>query len=262
MADHTFSSFPKEISLCLSGGGARGAYHLGAISVLEQNNIAIKAISGTSIGALIGASLASGKSADEIFEIFCSKEMRRVFRFTFSFSHIFDIDADAQILKKLLDVDSFEALCIPLSVAVFDVRKEELHHINAGSELKKIVLASCALVPVFKAVEHNDMLLVDGGLVDNFPVEQLLKYPYPIIGINLYPSSKSVPRSLFGWIKKVIYLSWQTPNQNKKALCHNYISSQDLHSLATLSLGDMKRAFLLGKEAMQQQLLEDEEQTL
>lgn len=251
MEDHTF---PREVSLCLSGGGARGAYHLGVISVLEEHSIAIKAISGTSIGALIGASLASGKSADEIFEIFCSREMRKIFSFAFAFSHIFDIDTNAIILEKLLSVDSFEALSIPLSVAVFDVKKEELQHINAGDSLKKIVLASCALVPVFKAVEHNGMLLVDGGLVDNFPVEQLQKYPYPIVGVNLYPSSPSLPKSLYGWIKKVIYLSWQTPNQNKKELCHSYISSQNLHTLATLSLGDMKKAYAFGREEMQRVL--------
>jgi len=251
MENHTF---PAEVSLCLSGGGARGAYHLGVISVLEENSIAIRAISGTSIGALIGASLASGKNAKEIFEIFCSKEMRKIFRFSFTFSHIFTIDFQAEILNKLINKESFEALNTPLSVAVFDVKKEELHHINAGADLKKYVLASCALVPVFQAVKHKEMLLVDGGLVDNFPVEQLLKFPYPILGINLYPSSPNIPNSLFAWIKKIIYLSWQTPNNNKKELCYSYISSQNLHTIATLSLKDMDRAFTLGREEMQRVL--------
>lgn len=247
MADHTF---PREVTLCLSGGGARGAYHLGVISVLEENGITIKAISGTSIGSLIGAALACGKSSKEIFEIFCSKEMRKIFRFSLHFSHLFSINAEAEILKRLITQESFEALNIPLSIAVFDVVKEELHHINTGDELKKFVLASCALVPVFKAVQHEDMLLVDGGLVDNFPLEQLLDYPYPIIGVNLYPHSPHIPNSLIGWIKKVIYLSWQTPNANKQKLCHSYISSQALHSLSTLSFRDMQKGYLLGREEM------------
>jgi len=73
------SQFPQEISLCLSGGAGRGAYHLGVISILQENNINIKAISGTSIGALIGASLACGKSAEYIFEVIQSKEFHSVF---------------------------------------------------------------------------------------------------------------------------------------------------------------------------------------
>ncbi len=247
MADHTF---PREVTLCLSGGGARGAYHLGVISVLEENAIIIKAISGTSIGALIGAALASGRSSQEIFEIFCSKEMRSIFRLSARFSHLFSINTEADILKRLITQESFEALSIPLSIAVFDVKKEELHHINRGNELKKFVLASCALVPLFAALKHEDMLLVDGGLVDNFPLEQLLSFPYPIVGVNLYPKSPRIPNSLIGWIKKVIYLSWQMPNANKQKLCHSYISSQNLHSLATFSFKDMQRAYEMGREEM------------
>ena len=63
------NEFPSEVSLCLSGGAARGAFHLGVLSVLEENNVQIKAISGSSVGALIGGSLACGKNSKEIFDI-------------------------------------------------------------------------------------------------------------------------------------------------------------------------------------------------
>ena len=61
--------FPREISLCLSGGAAKGAYHLGVIDILEKNDIKIKAISGASIGAIVGASIVSGQKAKEVLEV-------------------------------------------------------------------------------------------------------------------------------------------------------------------------------------------------
>ena len=245
------NQFPREIALCLSGGAARGAYQLGVISVLEENNIQIKAISGTSIGALIGASVACGKSAKEIFEVIKSKEFRSVFKYRFFKSYVFELNHSAEVINKIIDITAFSELCIALNVCVCDVVKESALYVDDSDDLKEIVLASCSIAPLFKPVVYKGKTLVDGGIVDNFPVEQLQKYGLPIIGVNLYPKMKHVPSSLFSWLKWVVRTAWQSRYHQKEKLCDFYVSNEQLNSVKVFSFKDLDRAYSLGKVDMQ-----------
>jgi NTE family protein len=246
--------FPREVSLCLSGGGARGAFHLGAISVLEENGIKIKAISGTSIGALIGASLACGKTSKEIYDVLKSQEFRNIFQIQLRKTHLLKLNAEAEIINQLIDKNSFEELTTPLSISVCDMTSEQVIHYNAGENFRALVLASCSIVPLFQPVLLDDMLLVDGGVIDNFPVEQLNKYDYPILGVNLYPRFSIKPNSLFGWLKKVIYVAWQVHNTQKEDLCDIYLCSSEISQLSAFSFKDIQKAYELGRNEMKKRV--------
>lgn len=243
--------FPREIALCLSGGAGRGAYHLGVVSVLQENGIKIKAISGTSIGALIGASLASGKRAQEIFKILQSKEFKKAFKLTLGRGYIFRIDLHAPVMDKLLDKSSFEALEIPLNIAVTNVLSADVEYYSEGENLRELVLASCSIAPLFQPISLGEKLFVDGGLIDNFPVEQLQKYGLPIVGLNLYPYRSKTSNSMLGWLKKNIYLAWQSTNLQKKKLCDIYMCNPKLYELSVFSFKDINKAYTLGREEMQ-----------
>lgn len=248
------NKFPREISLCLSGGAARGAYHLGVVSVLQENKIEIKAISGTSIGALIGASLACGKKAQEIFEILKSKEFKKAFKLSLGKGYLFRINLDAPVIEKLLDKNSFEELEIPLSAAVTNVLSADVEYYQSGNNLRELVLASCSISPLFKPISLDGKLFVDGGLIDNFPVEQLKKYKMPILGINLYPFIKNRPDSIFKWLKKNIFIAWQYNNLQKSRLCDIYLSNSQVNQLATFSFKDIDKAYKLGQIDMKELL--------
>ena len=244
------NKFPREISLCLSGGAAKGAFHLGVIDVLEEFGVSIKAISGTSIGALIGASLASGKSSKEILEILKSKEFRSVFKLRFNKGYIYSIDLANPIIKKLVNASSFEALKIPFELAITDIDNAQAVYVSSGERLHEYILASCAIAPLVGPNEIDGTLYADGGLSDNFPVELLKKYPYKILGVNLYPHISSRPASIFGWIKKVIFVAWQAPSLAKRNKCDYYISSDQLSQINMFSFKDIDKAYKMGKEAM------------
>ncbi len=248
------NQFPTEISLCLSGGAGRGAYHLGVISVLEENGIKIKAVSGTSIGALIGASLACGKSAAYIFEVMQSKEFRSVFQLSLGHGYLFKLNVNATVVNKLIDKESFEALDIPLHVTACDVKNESPIYYDSGKVFKEAVLASCSVAPLFSPVHVKDTLVVDGGLVDNFPVEQLQQYEYPIIGINLFPKHKEVPKTILGWLKKNIHIAWQSKYTAKKELCDIYLCSEKLLNIKVFSFKNIDKAYILGREDMEEVL--------
>jgi len=243
--------FPREVSLCLSGGAARGAYHLGIVSVLQENNITIKAISGTSVGALIGAALACGKNAASIFEVIRSKEFRSVFKLSLGHGYIFKLDYNAAVIKKLIDKESFEELAVPLHVAACDVKNETAIYYNKGEVFKEAVLASCSVAPLFAPVHVEERLVVDGGLVDNFPVEQLQQYDYPVIGINLFPKHKKVPKSILGWIQKSIHTAWQSKYLPKKELCDLYLCNEKLLDIKVFSFKDIDKAYAIGREEME-----------
>lgn len=247
MEDH---QFPREIALCLSGGVARGAFHLGAISVLEEAGIEIKAISGTSIGALIGASLGCGRSAQEIFEVIKSKEFKTVFKYHFFKGYLFELDQHAKVVEKLVDVTAFEKLSTPLSVCVCNVEDESALYFNRGESLKDVVLASCSLSPLFKPVEYKNRLLIDGGVVDNFPVEQLQQYDYPVVGVNLYPKIRKIPTSIFGWLKWLVHTGWQSRYHQKADLCDFYLCSLELNNIRAFSFKDLDKAYALGQKEM------------
>ncbi|MDQ7066696.1 MAG: patatin-like phospholipase family protein [Sulfurimonas sp.] len=249
------NKFPREISLCLSGGAAKGAFHLGCISILEEHNIEIKAISGTSIGALIGASIASGKSAKEILEIFKSKEFKSIFKFTFTKSYLYKIDMQSPVLEELVNKHSFEELKIPLVITVTNIDNAKCEYLSRGTKLHEYILASCAISPIVEPKEIEGNLYVDGGVTDNFPVEVLQKYPYKILGINLYPFNKKRPSSLIGWIKKIIFIAWHAPNLAKKQACDFYVSSDKLNDISLFSFKNLDKSYELGRNEMKSHIM-------
>jgi len=244
------NQFPREISLCLSGGAAKGAFHLGVISILQQQGIKIKAVSGTSIGALIGASLASGKSAETILEVIKSKAFKKIFKLHLGKGYLYKVDMDNPLIKTLLNVSTFEELQIPFELALTNIDTAEVVYKNSGAQLHEYVLASCSIVPIIGPQEIGLSLYTDGGLIDNFPVERLKKYPYKILGINLHPHISHRPTSILGWIKQVVYITWQAPNLAKRKECDYYISSDLLQDINMFSFNDIDKAYALGQTEM------------
>ncbi|MBD3825025.1 MAG: patatin-like phospholipase family protein [Epsilonproteobacteria bacterium] len=245
------SAFPKEIALCLGGGAARGAFHLGVVDVLEEHGVAIKAISGSSIGAVIGAALACEMSAKEILEIFKSREFKKAIKFNLWHGTLFRIEMEAPIIQKLVYAKSFEELKIPLSVSMLNAKTLQMHYENSG-ELRSKLLASSALTPLFNPIEINGELYVDGGFVDNLPIEQLSGCGYPVLAINLYPNSQRIPRTFWRWLKRNLFMVWHTRALYKEAACEYYLTNPELGRLKTFSFADIDRAFALGQESMRE----------
>ena len=93
----------NNLALALGGGAARGAFHLGVLDFCEQHNIVIQAYSGSSIGAIVSASHASGVTAREQLKIFSSKEMRQTLKFNYFRNGLLRIDASNKIIKELTE---------------------------------------------------------------------------------------------------------------------------------------------------------------
>ncbi len=162
----------KQVSLVLSGGGIKGVAHLGLLAALQDYNITVSAISGTSAGALVGALYASGKSVDTILEFFKSYTIFQPFNFSLKKPGVFKSSRYKNILAANLP-ETFEELNIPLFICASNLNTGLPEYFSKG-ELILPTLASCAVPLLFTPVEYNGQSYTDGGVTDNFPVDPLM----------------------------------------------------------------------------------------
>lgn len=247
------------MTLALSGGAARGAFHLGAIDTLQRHGIGIKAISGTSIGAIVGAGIAAGKQPEELLDIFTSRAFRKIFHLNLFGEGLFKVNRQAGILREIAPIPRLEEHPIPLYVTTVESGEGRLRRFNSG-ETVPILLASAAIYPLFEPVAYRGEKLLDGGIYDNLPVEPLLAYPYSLIGINLHPNTPVVPKGIKKMLTRSLFLSWHASIRNQIDQCDLYLSPETLNSLKVFGFRDLRRAYMLGQESMAQLLPADPSQ--
>lgn len=182
-----------KIGLALGGGFARGMSHIGILKVLEEENIPIDFIAGTSVGAIIGAAYCKGLSVKEMEEIACLVRFKDFARWTLSRFGMCSNDRMAGFLHKLLNhTRTFEELKIPLAVTATDFVTGEAVVFKSGP-LIDAVRASCAYPGMFLPVNINGRLLVDG----------LLGYSVPATPVRKMGADKVIAVHLSGhWVQK------------------------------------------------------------
>ena len=168
------------LGVVLSGGSVRGAAHVGFLQRLKELGYKPDIISGSSAGAMVGAFYAAGKSTEEIMDFFTNTSLFRYNSINPLTPGIFDTAKYESIFKDFLP-PRFEDLETPLIIATTNIEKGDPQYFSSG-DLYKPLLASCAIPVVFAPVEIEGCLYVDGGVLDNFPVEQLIGKCEKIIG--------------------------------------------------------------------------------
>ncbi|WP_373070367.1 patatin-like phospholipase family protein [Sulfurimonas sp.] len=236
----------REIVLALSGGGARGAFHLGVLQYLDDHNIKVKAICATSIGAIIAASYASGVSPKEQLEIFKQKSTKKIFSFAWFKESLFKVDMDSKSIEQLIKKEKIEELNIPVYITALDLQSAEEICFDRG-DLKTICRASSALVPVFKPVDYSGRVLVDGGFFNHMPYEPLKKYSQPLVGVNLNPIVKKPSRKkLMSYLKKVIAIRLFITAFSQKDEYDYYISDDEIINYSIFSFKNFDKLFEMG----------------
>ena len=161
------------IGIALGGGFARGIAHIGVLKVLEQEGIPIRAVAGTSVGALIGAAYCSGLSIRELEDVAHHCRFTTFARWTLSRYGFASNDRMVAFLARTLKCKTFEELRIPLGVTATDFNTGEGVVFHSGSIVDP-VRASCAYPGMFLPVEIRGRYLVDG----------MLSYPVPTLPLR------------------------------------------------------------------------------
>ncbi len=159
----------NDLGLALGGGAVLGAAHIGVLKRLEELGVKPEYVSGTSIGALIAAFYAFGKTAHEIESFTHELKWKEITRITFSRFGLLSNEKLGELLISHLGEQNIEDALIPLAIVATDVTSGEKFVLKKGP-LKEAVMPSTAIPGNFKPVEIGDRLLVDGGIVENVPV--------------------------------------------------------------------------------------------
>ncbi|QNK77101.1 patatin-like phospholipase family protein [Winogradskyella sp. PAMC22761] len=212
----TTQSEPK-VGLVLSGGGAKGFAHIGVLKVIDSLKIKIDYVAGTSMGAIIGSLYASGYSGKQLEEIFESQDFEALINDDFSRAsksfyerenaqkYVVSLPFDKfkitlpsalsrgqnvynllyQLMLPVDDISDFSQLPIPFFCVATDMETGESLIMDKG-KLAEAVTASGALPSLFQPVVIGGDVLIDGGVTNNFPVEELrAKGMDVIIGVDV-----------------------------------------------------------------------------
>lgn len=156
-----------KLGLALSGGGTRGFAHIGVLKAFEEERIKFDCVAGTSVGSLIGAMYCAGVACEQMVDTAKQVKQRELVRKVWINSDSGNI---AKVAARLLEDKTFKQLSTPFSCVAVDISDGQEVVLNSGV-VAKAVSASCAVPALFKPVELDGMVLVDGGLLNNMPAD-------------------------------------------------------------------------------------------
>lgn len=247
----------KSVGLVLSGGGAKGAAQLRVIKAIEEAGIPIDYIAGTSIGSIIGGLYAVGYTIEEIEELYASMNWFDIFtdrteRDKQLFAdkqkddaYMFDVllstndismpsgivrgdrfmDQLNELLLGFQYIDSFDNLPTPFACVSYDMNTGS-EYVARGGSLSAAIRASMSIPGVFKPVKYRDMVLVDGGVYNNFPVDVVRDMGADVvIGVDLSDGIKTdtdVENLLVIFEQLTVFMGRENYEKNKQD-CDYYI---------------------------------------
>lgn len=177
----------QKVSLVLSGGGARGIAHIGVIEELEKVDFKIVSVTGSSMGALVGGIYTLGK-LDEFKKWLYHLDKLEVFKlldFSFSSQGLVKGDRVNNELKKFITDKKIEDLKIIFAAVAVDIVNKKEVLFKKGS-MYEAIRASIAIPTVFTPAIMNNTLLVDGGVLNNIPINHAKRFPGDLlIAVNV-----------------------------------------------------------------------------
>ena len=245
-----------HIGLALSGGGFRGIAHIGVIKALEEHQISPYYIAGTSAGAIVGALYAHGKNAQEILDFFKSVDIFSFNNFTMYKPGFIDTEKLYDSFKEILGTDNFSVLKKRLFITATNILEGTLQIFSEG-ELIRPILASAAFPAVFTPIQIGEDHYIDGGTLNNFPVDLISDYCEKIIGVYVNPFEKMSIHDLkhsYNVLERAYKIRSAYDSISKFKDCDLIICPKELKKVGTFSVKDMDAVFDLGYQAAQTQL--------
>ena len=212
-----------KVGLVLSGGGAKGLAHIGVLKVIDSLGIKVDYIAGTSMGAIVGGLYASGYNAEQLDSIFSKidvdallqdytpresksfyeKRNDEIYALTLPFNKfklglpsglskgLYNFNLISSLTQQVSHIRDFDELPIPFLCIATDAETGEKVVLDSGV-LAQNMIASGALPTLYSPVEMNGRLLIDGGVVDNYPIEELKARGLDIIiGVDVQDGLKT-----------------------------------------------------------------------
>jgi NTE family protein len=235
-----------KTGLVLSGGGTRGFAHLGALKALHENNIEPDIIAGVSAGSIVGALYADGKEAEQSLRALTSKTLFRFLRPMLPMNGLVKMSGFEKTLKQTLSAKTFEDLKIPLLVFAVNINTAELTQFDSG-DLVSAVMASSSIPVIFPPVKIGEQYFLDGGIINNFPVEAIREQCQTVIGINVNPIGdlRNI-NSIKAVAERSFHIFIRNQAVSKEGMCDIYIEPTNLDQFGLLDVSKAREIFEKG----------------
>ena len=245
---------PQKIGLALAGGGARASAHIGVLHALNENGIFPDEISGSSAGSMIGALYCHGYSPLEILDFSMDEEFVRIFKFKYLVREWNRRGTLRRLLKRHLPENSFQAMKIPFHVCVTNLNKGCSEYLNTG-DLMTSIMASCAIPVIFKPVIVGSTTYVDGGVLNNLPIEPLQNRDMKIMGVNICPHEElETIKGIRKISERVFQLNVWSNTNHRLRQCDVALEVEDSFPYGMFDVTKSEELFKIGYECAQQQM--------
>lgn len=219
-----------KLGIAFSGGGVKGAAHIGVLKALEENNIKVDAVAGTSAGSIVAALYAMRYTPEEMIKLFryfakgmlkanpgemlTNVKNGRGIRLDGALSSI-NIELAVQEAAKYKNVKYIKDLKMPIAIPTVDINtskkyvftnfQQEGDYYIQDMEIAKAVRASCTYPGVYAPFDYLDYRFVDGGVLDNVPADEVKKLGIDkILTIKFVLNKNSRPRGMYNIIMKSV----------------------------------------------------------
>jgi NTE family protein len=240
---------PKDnikVGIALGGGGARGLAHIGVLKALEEEDVPIGAIAGTSVGALIGGLYAAGVSTAQMEQMtqeigwssLSNYSRYTVFRLMMTGQKLSNDNMEVYLRRHIGDT-RFDQLKIPFACVATDIQTGEKLVFREGA-VALAARASATIPGMFEPVAFRHRFLVDGGLVSNLPTDLLvLMGADPIVAVDVTADfAQAQPKSILEILNQAIYIQSERLAQDELSRAQVVIRPQ----LDDISMLDLSRS--------------------
>ena len=245
-----------KIGLALSGGGALGFAHIGALQALEEHGVKPDFISGSSMGAIIGAIYCAGYSPAKIMRIIQAEKLYKLDKLmspnlNFKQKGLSSHATLRATLKELIPHDCFDSLEIPFAVCVTNITSGTYEYYYSDKGIIDYVVASASIPGVFDPVVIKNTTYVDGGVLNNLPAEILhQKGCNYIIGVDVLPFLPIEKKSILDITLWSIRLMQHSNTQNGIKYCNWLIESNAIEKYNEFEFDKYKEIYQYGYKAM------------
>jgi NTE family protein len=244
-------SAKATLGLVLSGGGARGIAHIGVVDALRSHGLEPDAISGSSSGAIVGALAAAGHSTETMLGFFHKASPFRLSAVTMRKPGILDTAKVVDSFREYFPEDSFEALKVRLFLTATDVLNARLKIFESGP-LISAILASCSMPMVFTPTEVDGRWYVDGGVINNFPIEPLRGRCDVVVGHYASPLRSVKRADLSGVLavsERALEVGMHFTSKQKFHECDVLVSCPQLNDYGLFDTRHHREIFEAGRRA-------------
>ena len=235
-----------KIGIALSGGGVRGIAHLGVLKALNEAGIYPNFVSGTSAGAIVGSFYCQGFTPDRIFDIILQTRFLSLMRPALNWKGIFKMKGIEMLYSKYIIPNDFSGLQIPLTITATNLTQGQVAYFSEGEIIKPLIASTC-IPGIFDPVRIGSDYFVDGGILNNLPIEGLKGKCDYVIGVNC---NQIIPEDNIRNIKKVIersvIMAMNCNVYNRKSGCDLFIEPPGLAKYVAFEIEKAREIFEAG----------------